>query len=76
MGILDPSLLVQTCKHSHTSPASHTPAIHPLKRFYYVLVINASLASLIELVGEDIQHQFRIAFRIDMPMCFEVKEML
>lgn len=69
-------MLAHTCEHGDTSPASHAAGIHALERLYYVLVIDTSLTRLVELVGEDVQHQLRIAFCVDMPMCFEVKEVL
>ena len=69
-------MLLHTRKHGHTSPAPHASRIHAFKGMYYIINIDTSLASLIELVGEDIQHQFRVAFGVDMPMCFEVKEVL
>lgn len=69
-------MVAHTCKHGDASPASHAARIHALKSFYYVLVIDTSLTRLVELVGEDVQHQFRVAFCVDMAMCFEVKEVL
>lgn len=49
-------MLMLTCKHSSTGPSSDTSLVHALKGLHYVLIIDAGLARLVELVSEDIEH--------------------
>jgi hypothetical protein len=63
-----------TCKHSCACPSANATLIHPFQGCKAIASIDTRLASLIELAGEDVQHQLAVALSVDMPMGILIQE--
>lgn len=59
-------------KHCRACPPALTPTVHPAQGVENILGIDAGLLRLVQLVGEDIQHQLAVAVGVDMAVGFEV----
>lgn len=69
-------MLQLTSQHRRACEASHASFVHPSKSLHDVFVIDTSFPSLIQLVSEDVEHQFTIALGIYVSVGLDVEEML
>ena len=63
----------ETGKHGGTSPTTLTLLIHALKGKEAVGRVDTGLSSLVELVGENVQHELTVALSVDVAMSFLVQ---
>jgi hypothetical protein len=60
-------------QHCRACPPALTPIVHPAQGVEEILGIDAGLLCLVQLIGEDIQHQLAVAVGIKMAVGFEVQ---
>jgi hypothetical protein len=64
-----------TSKHGSARPATNTELVHAFESSKAIVGIDTRLSSLIQLISEDVQHEFTVTLGIDMPVCFVVKSL-
>lgn len=62
-----------TCKHGNTCPPANAALVHPFQGCKAIVGVDTSLSSLVELISEDIQHQFAITLGVDVSMSLLVQ---
>ena len=64
-----------TCKHGCTCPSANAKIVHPFQGCKAIVGVDTGLSSLVQLIGEDVQHKLTVALRVDMPVCVLIEEL-
>jgi hypothetical protein len=57
------------------SPSSLAALVHARQGVEDILGVDTSLASLVQLIGEDVEHEFTVAVSVDMSVGFPVEKL-
>jgi hypothetical protein len=64
-----------TSKHGSACPTTNAQLVHPFQGCKAVASVDTGLASLVQLIGEDVQHELAVALRVDVPVRFMVESL-
>ena len=61
-------------KHSSTSPSSRASLVHASQSEKNILLSDTELSSLVQLIGEDVEHELRVTVSVDVAVGIVIEE--
>ena len=66
--------LPKTSQHGSASPTTNASGVHPTQAAEDILLVDTGFTSLVELTGEDVEHQLAVAIGIDVSVGLSVQK--
>ena len=64
----------EASKHSCAGPSSRAPLVHAGQGEKDILLSDTELSSLVQLIGEDVEHELGVTVSIDVAVCIVIEE--
>lgn len=66
-------IYMHTSKHGSACPSTNAQLVHALESGKAVIGVNTRLASLVELISKDVQHELTVALGVDVSVRLVIK---